>query len=114
MALLKPMTASNGVPLSYFRISNLHIFTNGHNAIHLNCYISQEERERERAYVEYRRDLASKMAEANRYIPEEDDKYVRVYCEGMYFEHPYDQDMTIESAYEYLKTLPEFEGAEDC
>ena len=29
------------------------------------------------------------------------------------YETEYDETMTIEKAYEYLKTLPEFEGATD-
>ena len=29
------------------------------------------------------------------------------------YEKEYEENMTVEEAYEYLKTLPEFEGAED-
>ena len=35
------------------------------------------------------------------------------YHKSITYETAYDPNMTIESAYDYLKTLPEFEGATD-
>lgn len=36
------------------------------------------------------------------------------YVDAQYINIDYDGDMTIPKAYEWLKTLPEFEGAEDA
>ncbi len=38
---------------------------------------------------------------------------IQPYSKSITYETEYDPNMTIESAYGYLKTLPEFEGAED-
>ena len=38
---------------------------------------------------------------------------MKVFIESTYLNADYDPSMTIESAYEYLKTLPTFQGAED-
>ena len=114
MALLKHMNASNGVPLEYHRITNLMIGTNVGNTIMVNSYIKSEDREREIDNLKaekynqemLEKDPNSELIDTSNYIP--------VYCEGLFFGTPYDQFMTIDDAYEYLKTLPEFEGAVDC
>lgn len=97
MALFKEVTLDNGVTLRYHRIVNISIFTNSSNSISVNSYTTEIKREEEKYAVETG-----------------DWSAFDAYIEGRQFVTPYDQFMTIDSAYEYLKTLPEFEGSIDC
>jgi hypothetical protein len=47
------------------------------------------------------------------YVDEESRQTAYPYCRAVTYETGYDEAMTIEKAYNYLKTLPEFEGATD-
>lgn len=94
MGLKKDIISSNGVPLNYHRVSGLYIHTNNQNVIEIQSYTSQDKRKEEMEAVPLGR-------------PHD------VYKEGKYYDVPYDQNMTISNAYEYLKTLPEFENAKD-
>ena len=44
---------------------------------------------------------------------EKEDEGEKPYKVSVTYEKEYDETMTIEGAYDYLKTLPEFEGSED-
>lgn len=94
MALSKKIASENGVTLTYHRIVAINIYTNVQNSIEVRSYTSEEKRQEE----------AKAIAT---------DGNMNVYAESAYYAVPYDQSMTIESAYEYLKTLPEFEDVED-
>lgn len=94
MALDKEIVLDNGIGLSYHRIEALHVYVNAQNTIEVHSYISEEKREEE--------------AEA---IPE--GKPHNVYKDARYFTTDYDPEMSIVTAYDYLKTLPEFQGAAD-
>lgn len=95
MALYKPMELPNGIVLNYHRITDLFIFTNQYIDIHISSYVSQQKREEERKATE-------------------ENSPMDVYIEGYCVQTDYREDgMSIEQAYEYLKTLPEFEGSED-
>lgn len=90
MALYKEITQSDGIVTSYHRILFIQTTTNHHNSIAVLSYIDSAARENEKSNVmsqPYRRSITYEMA--------------------------YDANMTIESAYDYLKTLPKFEGATD-
>lgn len=90
---------NNGLHLTYHRIGGLNIVTNNENVIQVAAYMSKEDRDREVDYWEH---------------PERfEDQDFGCYQEWYMISAPYDQAMTIESAYDYLKTLPEFEGATD-
>lgn len=103
MALLKLVVAPNGVPLQYHRITDISIITNELNIIRVSSYISEEERQKEIDWLEEQR--ASEL---------DGFQEISVYIDSSDFSTSYDQYMSIQSAYEYLKTLPEFEDAEDC
>lgn len=95
MALYKPIRLSNGITMSYHRITQVDVATNAHMLIHINSYIDQQGREDEKA------------AYAN-------NEPVDSYIIGFEFLAPYDEaGAPIKGMYEYLKTLSEFEGAQD-
>lgn len=113
MGLMKPIMAPIGVPLEYHRITDIIILTNEQNVINVSSYINQLQREEELAGLLVEREKTFISEEGDTGFPVEN-VYNSPYVEGSTFLAPYDQYMTITSAYEYLKTLPEFEGAVDC
>ena len=88
MALLKEIKQSDGVVTNYHRILFLTQTVNRQNSIAVLSYVNSESREDEKTNV-----------------------VVQPYQKAVTYETTYDETMTIESAYEYLKTLPQFEGA---
>lgn len=88
MALLKSITQEDGVITNYHRISRLESVINSHVSIVVFSYVDQDSRQSESAET-------------------------RPYKSAVTYETDYVENMTIESAYNYLKSLPEFEGAED-
>ena len=89
MALYKEIRQENGVRTDYHRILYLQKTVNEHNIIALLSYTDEEAREFEKTdgTIPYR-------------------KVVTYYTE-------YNPDMTVEDAYEYIKALPDFVGAQD-
>lgn len=94
MGLQKSIIKS-GIPLSYHCISNISSLTNISNIIEVSSYIDKE---------------AKRLAQRNRVTPLEN---FDVFINTTFYNIAYDPDMNITKAYNYLKTLPEFEGAED-
>lgn len=90
MALYKPVRQEDGVTTDYHRILYLIQTVNRQNSIAVLSYVNEE----------------SRTAEANSIMSQP-------YQKAVTYETDYDENMTIEKAYEYLKTLPQFEGAED-
>ena len=90
MALQKAITQHNGVITNYHRIMSVIMTTNRQNSITVISYIDKTFRD-----------------------DEKDQVLVEPYREAKTYEIDYDGTMTIELAYEYLKSLPEFEGAID-
>lgn len=90
MALKKEIKQSNGVVTNYHRILFLQQTVNRQNSIAVLSYVDKEARE----------------GETNGTIEQP-------FQVSKTYETEYSEEMTIETAYEFLKTLPEFEGAED-
>lgn len=90
MALYKPIKQEDGVTVNYHRILFIQITTNKQNSIAVLSYVDNESRSNDGM-----------------------DPMINPYKHSVTYEVPYDESMTVESAYEYLKTLPQFEGAED-
>lgn len=90
MALYKPIRQEDGVTTNYHRVLFCQITTNQQNSIAVLSYVDNEARENEK----------------NGDIPQP-------YRKSVTYETDYDESMTINKAYEYLKTLTEFSGAED-
>lgn len=90
MALYKEIKQADGVTTNYHRILYLTSTVNRQNSIAVLSYVDDEARTNEKENV---------MAQP--------------YQKAVTYETSYSPNMTIELAYEYLKTLPEFEGATD-
>lgn len=88
MALKKTIIQRDGIPTEYHRILFLQSTINSHISIAVLSYLNEDARHSEM-------DL------------------IQTYKVSITYETDYIENMTIEDAYNYLKTLPEFEGAED-
>lgn len=88
MALQKEIRQDDGVVTSYHRILFLKPVINHHISIAVLSYMDEESRETE-------------------------GNGARPYKSCTTYEKAYEENMTIEAAYEFLKTLPMFDGAQD-
>ena len=89
MALYKEIRQNDGVRTTYHRIMFLQQTVNKQNSIAVLSYTDEEARKFE-----------------------QDGEY-RPYRKSVTYEIDYDPNMTVDKAYEYLKTLDEFSGAEN-
>ena len=89
MALYKEIRQADGVRTSYHRIMFLQQTVNKQNSIAVLSYTDEEARKFEQ------------------------DGEFRPYRQSVTYEVDYDPTMTVEKAYEYLKTLDVFVGATD-
>ena len=90
MALIKEIKQADGVTTNYHRILYLTQTVNRQNSIAVLSYVDSEIRENEKNSI-----------------------LAQPYQKAVTYETTYDPNMTIETAYEYLKTLPLFDGAVD-
>lgn len=90
MALYKEIKQADGVVTNYHRILFLTQTVNRQNSIAVLSYVDEDSRNDEKVSI-----------------------MNQPYQKSVTYETTYDPSMTIESAYEYLKTLPIFSGAED-
>ena len=88
MALKKDIIQDNGITTSYHRILFIQSTINSHTSIAVLSYVDEQSREREKSEIQ-------------------------PYKAAVTYETDYIENMTISDAYKYLKTLPEFAGAED-
>lgn len=98
--------------MNYHRIVSLNKITNISNNIEVNSYTSKKQREKEKRYQELQKKNAN-GEELTEEEKEELDKGINILVEADYIEIEYDVNMTIESAYEYLKTTEKYKEAED-
>lgn len=89
MALYKEIRQEDGVRTSYHRILFIQQTVNKQSSIAVLSYTDEEARQFEQ------------------------DGEFRPYRQSVTYEVDYDPAMTVEKAYEYLKTLDDFAGAED-
>lgn len=101
MAIKLPISESNGVVTEYHRIALLSIDVHNQNSILVHSYLSEDGRQIEKDYA------------AGKYNDVEVGMMNFPYVEASYISAAYDESMTVAKAYEYLKTLPKFAGAED-
>lgn len=90
MALQKEIRQDDGVITNYHRISFMTLSTNKRNSIAVFSYVDDISRENEKESITS-----------------------GPYKKSITYETDYDPTMTIKMAYDYLKTLPQFEGALD-
>lgn len=88
MAIRKEIRHENGIITNYHRIGFVMNSINSHNSIAVFSYVDQ----------------VSRATEINGIEP---------YKVSVTYEKEYEEDMTVERAYQYIKSLPQFEGAED-
>lgn len=101
MAIKKTVTALNGIVTEYHRIAMVKIDINQQNTLLIHSYLSETGRQIEKDYA------------AGLYNDLEEGMMNWPYVNARYIHCDYDGEMTIVKAYDYLKTLPEFEGAID-
>lgn len=92
MALSKKIGLGNGVVVNYHRVVAVSVITNQCNIIEVASYTSRSKREEEMAALKNGEEF-------------------NVYIDTKFINSEYDPSMNVEAAYNYLKTLPEFEGA---
>ena len=101
MAIKKKVTEDNGVVTEYHRIAMIKMDINEQNTILVHSYLSETGRQIEKDYA------------AGKYRDVEEGIMKFPYVNAQYLNSDYDGEMTISKAYEWLKTLSEYEGAED-
>lgn len=101
MAIKKQVTADNGIVTMYHRIVLVRIDVNQQNTILVHSYLSADGRQIEKDYAA---GLYNNLEAGMMKFP---------YVNAEYIHTAYDENMTVKAAYNYLKTLPQFEGAED-
>ena len=79
----------------------IKIDTNQQNTILVHSYISEDGRQIEKDYAN------------DKYLDIDEGLIKWPYVDAEYLNCDYDGEMTISKAYEYLKTLPKYEGAEN-
>lgn len=94
MALIKEITLENGIIINYHRVVSVNNITNHSSIIEVASYTSKAKREEEKLALE-------------------NNEPMNVFIHTRYMEIPYDQSLEVGSAYQYLKTLPEFIGYTD-
>lgn len=90
MALYKEIRQDDGVTTKYHRILYLTKTVNHHNSIAVLSYVDDAAR-----------------------LQEQENILTQPYQKSVTYETPYDESMSLTSAYDWLKTLPQYEGAED-
>lgn len=95
MGLKKTIELDNGVTTNYHRIVSINNITNVQINIEIASYTSKEKREEEKQAIENTTPM-------------------NVFINTQYINKNYTADFNIEQAYKYLKTLKQFERAEDC
>ena len=95
MALIKSITLENGVIVNYHRVVSVNNITNHASIIEVASYTSEEKRQEEKTALE-------------------NNEPMNVFISTEYLNVPYNENFNVVSAYEHLKTLDKFSGAEDC
>lgn len=93
MGLLKTIELENGVTVNYHRITSVNTITNHTSIIEVSSYTSEAKRNEE------------KNAQPG--------EKINVFIDTNYINAEYDKNLNVDLAYEYIKTLPQFEGAID-
>lgn len=101
MALFKEIELENGVVVNYHRIVSLNKITNVCNMIEIASYTSNNKRDEEQTLVQEGRKLGQAIS-------------MNIFIDTTYISKDYDENETIEDAYEYLKTTDKFKDAENA
>ncbi len=94
MAILKEIELPSGVTVNYHRVVSVNNITNHASIIEIASYTSKAKREEEKQALENHEGMD-------------------VFIETEYMSIPYDEDLDIISAYEYLKSTEKYSGGSD-
>lgn len=94
MALIKEITLENGVTVNYHRVVSVNNITNKASLIEVASYTDKTKREEEKAK------LANKEP-------------MNIFINTEYLSKEYAQDLNVNTAYNYLKTLEKFKNCID-
>lgn len=94
MALIKEIVLDNGITVNYHRVVSVENVTNQLSIIEVASYTSE-----------------SKRLEEKEKLANNEPMDIFIYTE--YISLEYTQDLNVDTAYEYLKTLDKFAGAID-
>lgn len=108
MALLKEIQLDNGVKLNYHRVASVNSITNIATIIEIASYVNEDKRLEEKEYQMLQ--MKPNKTDEEKLLLEQG---INVYVDTKYIQIPYDKDMNVDNAYEYLKTLEEYEEVED-
>ena len=97
MAIKKTIQKSDGIEVNYHRIALVIIDVNNQITVLRHSYLNEEGRQYEKNY-------AAGKIKGEPIFP---------YVDAEYMHFDYEEGMNIEKAYKWLKSQPEFEGAED-
>ena len=96
MALKKDIMLENGILVNYHRVVSVNNITNQTSIIEVASYLNEEQRNKEKEWYESK-----------------NEGDMRVFISTKYYSKEYDKNLNVDNAYDYLKTLTEFEDAED-
>lgn len=99
MALIKKIELPIGVTVNYHRIVSVNNVINQASIIEVKSYTSKQKRAEEMAYLENT-------------DPNKED--MNVFSDTERIPIQYDENMSVVSAYEYLKTTEKYEGAKNA
>ena len=94
MALIKEIELDNGIKVNYHRVVSVNNVTNHASIIEVGSYTSKSKREEEKNAIENHEDM-------------------NVFVSTEYINVPYNSEMDVSSAYDYIKTLEKYSGAID-
>lgn len=94
MALLKEIELDNGVTVNYHRVVSVNNITNHASIVEVASYTSKAKREEEKNALE-------------------NSEGMNIFIHTEYLNVPYDKDLNVISAYEYLKTTEKYLDAQD-
>ena len=112
MALKKEIELDNGIVMNYHRVVSVNSITNQISTIEVASYISESQRNKEASYQE----LQKRKVDEEELTEEEQQELengINVLIDTKYYSTDYNKELNVDNAYEYLKTLDEFNGAED-
>lgn len=96
MALKKDITLSNGILVTYHRVISVTNVVNQYTLIEVGSYLNEDLRNKEKEWY-----------------AKNPERYFDVFMNTTHHQMEYNKEINVDNAYEYLKTLDIFEGAED-
>ena len=94
MALIKEIELNSGVKVNYHRVVSVNNVTNHASIIEIASYTSKSKREEEKSAIENATDM-------------------NVFINTEYVEVPYNTNLNVVSAYEYIKGMERYSGSVD-